>query len=112
MPNPYTSNYMPNGFEDSSMQSMNPAFQNTSAQQQFMNQQLGQGNQYAQPTSHGPSMAGMNPLAMAVMLRNKKPETMGIGQTPDYNNPYTNTGGYFDQGAYGNMYGVGTGGFE
>ena len=25
---------------------------------------------------------------------------------------YTNTGGYYDQNAYGNIYGVGTGGFE
>ena len=103
---------MPNGFEDANQQGLNPVFQNIGSQQAYMNQQLGQGNQMAQPTSHGPNISGLNPLAMAMMLRNKKPETMGTGQTPDYNNPYTNTGGYFDQGAYGNMYGVGTGGFE
>ena len=49
---------------------------------------------------------------MAAMLRKKQPETMGGGETPNWNNPYTTTGGYFDQGAYGNSYGVGTGGFE
>lgn len=76
MPNPYSVN-MPNGFEDANQQailnaqqSVNPSFQNTGAQQAYMNQQLGQGSQMSQPTSHGTSVAGLNPLAMAMMLRN------------------------------------------
>ena len=69
MPNPYMNTYMPNGFENADQQSLNPVFQNIGAQQQFFNQQLGQGSQMAQPTSRGPSVAGLNPLAMAAMLR-------------------------------------------
>jgi len=119
MPNPYTNVYMPNGFEDASQQGINPVFQNIGAQQQYMNQQLSQGNQMSQPTSHGPSMSGLNPLAMAMMLRNgganvSMPTTntpqmtnvagmgnsMGTGLTQDaFNsgvgfNPYAQTGGY------------------
>lgn len=40
------------------------------------------------------------------------PGMMGSGQTPNWSNPYTSTGGYYDQGASGGAYGVGTGGFE
>ena len=71
MPNLYTNTYMPNGFEDANQQGINPVFQNIGAQQAYMNQQLGQGNQYAQPTSYGTNVGGLNPLAMAMMLRNK-----------------------------------------
>jgi len=119
MPNPYTNAYMPNGFEEASPQTINPAFQNIGSQQAYMNQQLGQGNQYAQPTSHGPSMAGLNPLAMAMMLRKSGGSvgvpsmdgaqmsgvagmggSMGTGLTQDaFNsgvgfNPYAQAGGY------------------
>jgi hypothetical protein len=110
--NPYTNQFMPNGFEDQNQQGLSPVFQNIGAQQQYLNQQLNQGNQMSQSQGHGASMSSLNPLAMAAMLRNKKPEMMGSGETPNYSNPYINTGGYFDQGAYGNSYGIGTGGFE
>ena len=48
---------------------------------------------------------------------NNANNTMGYGlsnkgQTPDWSNPYTNTGGYYDQGSSGGNYGSGTGGFE
>jgi hypothetical protein len=95
-------------------QGLSPVFQNISSQQANQNaalQQQMQNNQMAGQT-HGGGMGGLNPLAMAAMLRGKKPEMMGTGQTPNYQNPYMNTGGYLDQGAYGNSYGVGTGGFE
>jgi hypothetical protein len=49
-------------------QGLTPVFQNTGAQQQFMNQQLAQSNQLAQPTQR-PQSSSMNPLAMANMLR-------------------------------------------
>lgn len=42
----------------------------------------------------------------------QNPGMMGSGQTPNWTNPYTGTGGYYDQGASGGNYGVGTGGFE
>jgi len=118
MPNPYTNQFMPNGFEDASQQGLNPVFQNIGAQQQYFNQQLGQGSQMAQPTSAGPNMGGLNPLAMAMALRQggnvNTPamngaqmtnvagmgNSMGTGLTQDpYNsgigfNPNAQTGGY------------------
>lgn len=69
MPNPYTNIYMPNGFENADQQGLNPVFQNIGAQQQYFNQQLGQGSQMAQPTSRSSGISGLNPLAMAMMLR-------------------------------------------
>jgi len=108
---------MPSGFDE--QQGINPVFQNIGAQQQFFNQQLGQGNQMSQSRSAGPSLAGLNPLAMAAMLRGKSggvelPTTsaapmtgvagmggsMGTGLTQDaFNsgigfNPYAQYGGY------------------
>lgn len=119
MPNPYTSQYMPNGFEDASAQGINPVFQNIGAQQAYENQQLGQGAQLAQPTSHGTNVGGLNPLAMAMMLRKGGSDlavpdaslapmsgiagmggSMGTGLTQDaYNskigfNPAAQAGGY------------------
>ncbi len=119
MPNPYTNQFMPNGFEEASAQSINPVFQNIGSQQAYMNQQLGQGNQLAQPSSHGMTMSGLNPLAMAMMLRGGKSGvtppsadlaqmsgvagmggSMGTGLTQDaYNsgigfNPAAQAGGY------------------
>jgi hypothetical protein len=46
-----------------------PAFQNTGAQQSYMNQQLAQANQMAQPTSRGSSFPSISPSALAAMLR-------------------------------------------
>jgi hypothetical protein len=60
-------------FAQQDQQNQNPVFQNAGAQQSYMNQQLAQGNQYAQPTSHGNKFAGLSPLAMAAMLRKKDP---------------------------------------
>ena len=67
MDNPYTSTYMPNGMPQD-QQGLSPVFQNVGAQQQYMNQQLAQSNQLAQPTQR-PQSSSMNPLAMANMLR-------------------------------------------
>lgn len=119
MPNPYTNIYMPNGFEDASQQAINPAFQNIGAQQSYQNQQLGQLGQMSQPTSRGTNLGGLNPLAMAMMLRGGAsnvavPSTdtaqmtgvtgmgnsMGTGLTQDsFNsgigfNPYAQSNGY------------------
>lgn len=110
---------MPNGFENADQQGLTPVFQNIGAQQQYFNQQLGQGNEMAQQPSRGTSLAGLNPLAMAAMLRGKAggvelPTTsaapmtnvagmggsMGTGLTQDsFNsgigfNPYAQYGGY------------------
>jgi hypothetical protein len=98
-------------------QGLNPVFQNAATQQQYMNQQLAQSNQMTQPQQqqHLQSPYGINPVDLAKMLRkdpNNLNQMMNGFETPNYNNPYTNTGGYLDQSAYGNNYGVGTGGFE
>jgi hypothetical protein len=50
-------------------QGLSPVFQNVGAQQQYLNQQLAQSNQLAQPQSQGNGYSGLNPLAMASMLR-------------------------------------------
>jgi len=54
-------------------QGLSPVFQNIGAQQAFQNQNLQQGSQLAQQAGQTAqnSMAGLNPLAMAAMLRNK-----------------------------------------
>jgi len=51
---------------------LSPVFQNTGAQQSFMNQQLAQSNQLSQPVGHA-GYSGLNPLAMASMLRKDDP---------------------------------------
>jgi hypothetical protein len=112
MPSPYFTTIAPYFAQQD--QNLNPVFQNIGTQQANQNaalQQQMQNNQMAGQVQRG-GMGGLNPMAMAAMLRNKKPEMMGTGQTLNFTNPYTNTGGYLDQGAYGNSYGVGTGGFE
>jgi hypothetical protein len=85
-------------------QGLTPVFQNIAQQQQNQNaalQQQMQNNQMA-GQMHG-TTGGMNPLAMAAMLRGKKPEMMGSGQTPNWSNPYAN---------YDNGGGVGSSGIE
>jgi hypothetical protein len=81
---------------------LNPAFQNAGAQQAYMNQQLAQGSQMAQPSSHGVNVSGLSPLAMAAMLRKKKPEMMGGSETPNWSNPYAN----YDNGATSGSSGI------
>ena len=73
MPNPYTNQFIPSGFEDQNQQGLGPVFQNIGAQQQYLNQQIAQSNQNAQPTSRGTNYSGLNPLAMASMLRKNDP---------------------------------------
>ena len=79
-----------------------PAFQNAGAQQAYMNQQLAQGSQMAQPSSQGVNVSGLNPLAMAAMLRKKKPEMMGGSETPNWSNSYAN----YDNGATSGSSGI------
>lgn len=92
---------MPNGFEEANQQGMNPVFQNIGAQQQYLNQQLGQGSQMAQPTSHGPSLSGLSPLAMAMALRSGNPYAMNKGD------PYLNAQTASNLYGAGNVYGYG-----
>jgi hypothetical protein len=87
MPSPYFTTVAPYFAQQD--QNLNPVFQNIAQQQQNQNaalQQQMQNNQMAGQVQKGGG--GMNPLAMAAMLRNKKPEMMGTGQTPNWTNPY------------------------
>ena len=92
-------------FAQQDQQGLNPVFQNIAAQQANQNAALAQQNQQVQQAgqTQGNGMSGMNPMMMAMMLRNKKPEMMGNGQTPNWQNPYAN---------YDNGGGVGSSGIE
>ena len=63
-------------------QGLNPVFQNANNQQQFMNQQLGQGNQLGQYHNYGSSGNGNN-MALAMALRQGQ-GTPALGQTTNY----------------------------
>jgi hypothetical protein len=101
---------------------LSPVYQNMAAQQQFQNQAAQQGQQLTQQAGQT-AQGGMNPLAMAALLRKKDPNDpsnpnnmMGAGvPLPSSNvNPYGNMPSYNDNtyaGSGGN-YGSGTGGFE
>lgn len=69
MDNSYTNTFMPSGIPQQDAQNMNPVFQNINAQQQYLNQQLAQNNQLAHPQGQHANYTGLNPLAMASMLR-------------------------------------------
>ena len=114
--NPYITQVPPYMAQDA--QGLNPVFQNANAQQQYMNSQLGQGNQLSQYHSYG-SGGGGNNIALALALRKMGGNTdipsanlaqmsgvdgmggsMGTGVTQDsYNsgvgfNPYAQSGGF------------------
>lgn len=83
---------------------LNPVYQNMAAQQQMQNQAAMQGQQLTQQAGQTVK-GGMNPMAMAMMLRKKdptKPDMMGTGQTPDYSNPYAG----YDSGASSGSSGI------
>ena len=87
MPSPYFTTIAPYFAQQD--QGLNPVFQNIAAQQANQNAALQQQNQQVQQAGQVQGGGGgMNPLAMAAMLRNKKPEMMGTGQTPNWTNPY------------------------
>ena len=103
-------------------QGLSPVFQNANAQQQYMNQQLGQSGQLGQYQNYGTSQGGAGALALANALRKNPTDLsdsknmMGYGvKLPDSNvNPYQNMSSYNNNtyaGSGGN-YGSGTGGFE
>jgi hypothetical protein len=80
---------------------LTPVFQNISAQQALHNQLMQQQQQEMQNAgnigaSYGKGMGGLNPMAMASMLRSKNPGMMGNQQTPNWQNPYAN----YDNGAF------------
>lgn len=102
MANPYITNIDPYGQQD--LSGYAPTMQDI-AQQKLMQQlALAQQNSQVQEAGqqHGSGMSGLSPLAMAMMLRKKKPETMGGRETPNWSNPYAN----YDNGASSGSSGI------
>lgn len=90
MANPYIANIDAYGQQD--LSGYAPTMQDI-AQQKLMQQlALAQQNSQVQEAGqqHGSGMSGLSPLAMAMMLRKKKPDVMGPGETPNWENPYAN----------------------
>ena len=93
MPNPYITNvgsYM----QPQDQQGLMPVFQNIAAQQQNQNAALAQQNQMNQQMGQT-GQGGMNPMAMAMMLRK--------GQS----DPYANAQKAMNQYGASNVYGYG-----
>lgn len=100
MPNPYITNVDPYGQQD--LSGYAPSIQDI-AQQKLMQQlALAQQNQQISDASKisGSGMAGLSPLAMAAMLRKKKP---GIGEMIDANGNIIKDPTYGAGDAYSNM---------
>ena len=72
MPSPYFTTVAPYFAQQD--QNLNPVFQNIAQQQQNQNAALAQQNQLTQQAGQTQQQGGMNPMAMAMALRNKKPE--------------------------------------
>lgn len=83
-------------------QGLMPVFQNIGQQQAMQNAALAQQNQQVADAGqvHGGGMSGLNPLAMAAMLRNKKP---GTGEMYDSNGQIIKDPTYGAGTAYNNM---------
>jgi hypothetical protein len=81
-------------------QGLNPLFQNIGAQQQNQNAALQQQNQQMQQAGQvQQNSGGMNPLAMAMMLRGKQsnPATytgLSYGTNPNFSNSHFDTMSY------------------
>jgi len=73
---------------------LNPVFQNITAQQAMQNAALAQQNQLVSDAGQTAQGGGMNPLAMAMMLRRGS-------------NPYANAQTAMQQYGAGNVYGYG-----
>jgi hypothetical protein len=84
---------------------LQPVFQNFGQQQANQQAALAQQAQLAGQAGQTQNNAGMNQLALAMMLRKKdptKPETMGGRETPNWQNPYAN----YDSGATSGSSGI------
>ena len=91
-------------FQNQDQQGLMPVFQNIGQQQAMQNAALNQQNQQVQDAGaafqQGGGMSGLNPLAMAMMLRNKKP---GLGEMYDANGKVVSDPTYGSGNAYSNM---------
>jgi len=90
MPNPYITNvgsYM-QPVNPQEQQGLMPVFQNMAAQQANQNAALAQQNQLVQQAGQTGQSGGMNPMAMAAMLRKKDPSKPA--PVTDYSQPMPN----------------------
>jgi hypothetical protein len=69
-------------------QGLSPVFQNIAAQQANQNMAMQQGNQMTQQAGQIGQQGGMNPMAMAAMLRKKDPTKPA--PVTDYSQPMPN----------------------
>jgi hypothetical protein len=76
MPNPYFTSVDP--YQMPEQQGLMPTFQNIGQQQANQQAALAQQNQQVQQAGQTQQQGGMNPLAMAMMLRKKKPEDLNL----------------------------------
>ena len=76
MPNPYFTNV--GSYMQPDPQGLMPVFQNIAAQQQNQNAALAQQNQMNQQMGQT-QQGGMNPMALAMMLRDKDPNKQSLG---------------------------------
>lgn len=80
MNNQYANNpYIMQGLQQQDLSGLSPVFQNIASQQQNQNMAIQQGQQMAQQAAqNGQQSGGMNPMAMAMMLRKGKPDQADI----------------------------------
>jgi hypothetical protein len=92
-------------------QGLNPVFQNTNAQQQYLANELRQQHQLAQPRQQqgGGGMGSMNPMTMANMLKNQSTSTGGITSPYSFGGSTSNNLSAYapwNQSAAANTYGT------
>lgn len=77
MPNSYFTTVTPyqQAVNSQEQQGLMPVFQNIAAQQANQNAALAQQNQLTQQAGQTSQQGGMNPMAMAMALRGKQPQT-------------------------------------
>lgn len=91
MANPYITNADPY-MSQMDLSGYAPTMQDDQRQRMMQAAALAQQLQEVQDAgkTQGSGVSGIAPLALAAMLRKKKPEVMGPGETPDWQNPYAN----------------------
>jgi hypothetical protein len=98
MPSVYDNVYAQLGLDTSGI---NPAFQDIRKQQQYQNQQFGQQNSVSEQGFKPSNLSGLNPLAMASMLRGNNPYAKNKGD------PYLNAETAMKLNDPSNVYGYG-----
>jgi hypothetical protein len=100
MYNPYAPNpYIQQGQQED-IGGLTPVFQNIAAQQANQNAAIQQGMGLTQQAGQGSQGGGMNPMAMAMALRNKKPQGPAQYTGPSYGTNPNFSNSHFDTMSY------------